>query len=124
MRLFERLTRNERRFTSLRKVDARSGMRINGLRDGVTQYDVGVANIVFPQMINLYVFFSLFKNWVGGCHIANGNGVDLTHSHARPSPTAAGTQLKINSGTTWGWEGGGVGDGLFRNGPRPVPRPA
>ena len=46
IKLFDRFTRCERRLTSRRNVDARSGMRINGLRDGVTEYDVGVANMV------------------------------------------------------------------------------
>ena len=44
-RLFDRLTRNDLRLTSLRNVQARSCIRPIGLFVGVTQYCV--ANIVF-----------------------------------------------------------------------------
>lgn len=47
IKLFDLLTRIERLLTSRRNVDARSGIRIKGFLDGVTEYDVGVANIMF-----------------------------------------------------------------------------
>ena len=53
-KLFDRFTfRADRRFTSRKNVDARSGMRINGFRDGVTTYEVGVANILVVFSISL-----------------------------------------------------------------------
>ena len=53
-KLFDLFTfRCDRLFTSRKKVEALSGIRIKGFRDGVTTYDVGVANIFNYYIITI-----------------------------------------------------------------------